>query len=1728
MSTFDDFGFIKIPQLGIDFGEIASDAVFNTTTQARNHVEQRTGLFNAYYPIAKLIGNNGLGPHLDLGMYYSATTNNQAGIGDGWSLPFSVYNIASQVLFLSSGETVLFRSDQETLKKPGYTLTRSSHGIEIRHKNGQTENLRYSYSGGITMLPERISAANGSGWDIEWEESQVLDENGDQYSIATQHGRLYLRFQKLKKIINDDRTILVAANYERGGATIEIWPGTDEEQIFKLTIDDKYCLTQVGAPNGEFQDFSYTEYPYCGYILSALQGSAGLDERVEYKKTGINFLGEHKASLLPAVSCHTLRLCSSQPAIVTQYSYELTAEGNYITTTQQKKSTTVYSYDVFRALKFQKTSEDGHTITQCFDYTGESAENPPRQTSTTYGRPAKRQEQINEKARLEKEREQLIIELEVASDARDYEKYYPVERRLATNTSALESLYSMTITRTEKILNYYSESGNISKNVQGNVTTEWAYYSAQDTTLLGPLGLTFTCGQDPETYPKKEWATYANADGSVNEIYAKYISYIKIIGVRYSGKYQMLPATILTVRGSSYSLQTNTYFSEGENNGRLKTQVTALLDPSGAEIALSRNTVSLEYSVNSGALTTITRHSGDEHEQADFETSETVSIRSGRLIAQVDALGNRSTFEYDATGRLVTHTRCADDPEYANSATYEYAASAAGRRVIITEKGVRKAFTTDEGNNSISEEVFTDMGYDVSQPFIAKNYPPYKRELYGQLLSAPDPAQGKRWYLTAMTQYDGRGRPVRQHHNDMMPNGQVILEHDEYQYDAWSQRSAVVPSFGKPTYRRRDLVLNTVTEQLGSTGSSQVTTLDDDQRVKLVEDFAYEGSAPNYRTTFEYSRPDDLEGSHNPTKPTRVVTEDLQSSEKTEYLFSYDDFDRVRSETVTGPAVNTAGNCYTLTHDYPPHLTGEQASEIACIYTRDDGTIVTQVLGSRAFDRNGRVLALTRGDQFEHFTYSGANTSPHTRVAGALVGDQIQSTTTAFKYIAQLNNVLANTETNGATAYYTYAFNGAGTSTVSSGSSHQSVIFNSLEQAVTQTRLPEGETGHTRNYTYSLMGRIASESNGFGLDLVHQYGYRGSHDSSKSSDLHVQRSYNSDGDLEDENVIDHLAGRSYQWIRRFAGGHESVRIFDDGLNGQISFNYDRNAEGKVTFIRSSKYEVTLGTKSYRYNANGSLSQAIYTGEFAFNNSNDNSPFIYTFDPLGNLTAVTTQDGTTSFTYDSITGVRLSQVENLAITYYPTGQIQAKGDNGYSLNTEYRQISCITQSSGKMTSYSYNPDEVVTQISNSTPWLLQKLNLVYRHGRIASQYLSNPDRTGFDKIVDLRVSSPGLIVQRTTEAGNITTQVMFLDTDGTVIYTHDVETRSTHLHRYTPYGLQPELDDNPVTRRSILGFKGEHVLQDPQLYPLGNGYRLYDPELMRFSSVDDWSPFGAGGINSYAYCDGDPINRADPNGHGFFSSLWSGIKSVFSAIATAVVTVWNYSPVGMLINKFAEKFPIASAVFWGVVGIALAAFTGGGSLFLTAAAVGAAIVSAGLNIASACIAESDPELSKTLGWASLGAGVVSGLAVMGKQIHNLGLQLGRSARSVAQNVASRASMMAAKVSRVAAGRIRGTQALAESLADKSLLWLERSAKSASTATVRKAMEGFSRADVLEDLVYAGSGALSLSDVGSADAQKAADSLFSFNELSLQREDIERVANKFHKPRAKTVAHFRFGR
>ncbi|MBH2032178.1 MAG: RHS repeat-associated core domain-containing protein [Pseudomonadales bacterium] len=125
----------------------------------------------------------------------------------------------------------------------------------------------------------------------------------------------------------------------------------------------------------------------------------------------------------------------------------------------------------------------------------------------------------------------------------------------------------------------------------------------------------------------------------------------------------------------------------------------------------------------------------------------------------------------------------------------------------------------------------------------------------------------------------------------------------------------------------------------------------------------------------------------------------------------------------------------------------------------------------------------------------------------------------------------------------------------------------------------------------------------------------------------------------------------------------------------------------------------------------------------------------------------------------------------------------------------------------------------------------------------------------------------LLAQQRGDGVAIDTTLLVTDQQRSVLHTLKT-TNTTQPIAYSPYGHHP-IENGLI---NLLGFNGEQ--QDPvtRCYVLGNGYRAFSPILMRFNSPDSLSPFGKGGLNSYTYCLGDPVNLTDQSGHMVLSKV----------------------------------------------------------------------------------------------------------------------------------------------------------------------------------------------------------------------------------------------------------------
>jgi RHS repeat-associated protein len=124
--------------------------------------------------------------------------------------------------------------------------------------------------------------------------------------------------------------------------------------------------------------------------------------------------------------------------------------------------------------------------------------------------------------------------------------------------------------------------------------------------------------------------------------------------------------------------------------------------------------------------------------------------------------------------------------------------------------------------------------------------------------------------------------------------------------------------------------------------------------------------------------------------------------------------------------------------------------------------------------------------------------------------------------------------------------------------------------------------------------------------------------------------------------------------------------------------------------------------------------------------------------------------------------------------------------------------------------------------------------------------------------------------------------------------------------YTPFGSGG--------REALPGFNGEICERLARHYLLGHGHRIFNPSLMRFNRPDALSPFGAGGLNAYAYCSGDPINYQDPSGR-MPNSIFKGVSVLAGGTVEQILE--NPQAVAPLVNRVAGPSTTSLAAVVGV-------------------------------------------------------------------------------------------------------------------------------------------------------------------------------------------------------------------
>ncbi|MDO7896436.1 RHS repeat-associated core domain-containing protein [Pseudomonas citrulli] len=202
-------------------------------------------------------------------------------------------------------------------------------------------------------------------------------------------------------------------------------------------------------------------------------------------------------------------------------------------------------------------------------------------------------------------------------------------------------------------------------------------------------------------------------------------------------------------------------------------------------------------------------------------------------------------------------------------------------------------------------------------------------------------------------------------------------------------------------------------------------------------------------------------------------------------------------------------------------------------------------------------------------------------------------------------------------------------------------------------------------------------------------------------------------------------------------------------------------------------------------------------------------------------------------------------------------------------------------------YHYDP---LDRLADCTPSSQARTQRFYLKERLTSEIQGSIQRSIFQQ-------DDHLLAQQQRQDSIVETTLLAADRQRSVLQALDAT--GTHPLVYTPYGHR--VMENGLL--SLLGFNGERLDPMTGYYLLGNGYRAFNPVLMRFNSPDSFSPFREGGFNAYVYCVGDPVNKQDPTGHVSWAAL---MLKHFPKAMSAVKTMNVASKPNQIIGPF-NKF-----------------------------------------------------------------------------------------------------------------------------------------------------------------------------------------------------------------------------
>ena len=630
---------------------------------------------------------------------------------------------------------------------------------------------------------------------------------------------------------------------------------------------------------------------------------------------------------------------------------------------------------------------------------------------------------------------------------------------------------------------------------------------------------------------------------------------------------------------------------------------------------------------------------------------------NGRLVASIDAKGNRMEYSHDVEGRQeIVKDRLGNTIVliYDESGKVLSETNSLGYKVSYTydEEGNIRTFTDEEGNVSY----FTyDANNNLAELVNALgNKIQYTYNDFGKMLSEID-AEGNKCYR----EYDNKGNLTA----EIDKSGNSI----KYEYSSKGNLSGIIDFSGNS--------LKFIYDTYG----------------RLITEEEYFGT-----TSYTYDQNDNI---------TSIEKKDITTGEVTTTQYEYDAINRVVK------SIDTQGNIIEVEYNLNGNIsakTDEGGQKIQYIYD-DYGNIVKiiypdQTVNEFTYDLENRKLSETdREGNTTYFVYD---------VLGRIVMEKYPDQSyKEFKYdprgniyqtidenqniIEYMYNAVGNntaikdalgnittfeyspnglltkkTDPNGYKIQYQYNDNSRLEKVVFEDNSTILYGYDSIGNKVTET----DQDGNTTKYTYNEMYQLTSVIDA--LENVTTYTYEGDKllKQKDANGNEVNYAYDELGRMIETTLP--LGMKNRYIYNRF----NQIESYTD-FNGQITKweydneqrlkdkKYDDDTQETYTYYPSGRVKTVTnqnGTVAFEYNSRGKLIKQVNA---------DGTSLTYTYDKVGNKTSTTSVFGTTCYTYDALNRLKNVTDEKGQVTTYAYDKVGNR--------------TSITYPNGNIVTYSYD-------------------------------------------------------------------------------------------------------------------------------------------------------------------------------------------------------------------------------------------------------------------------------------------------------------------------------------------------------------------------------------------------------------------------------------------------------